>query len=81
MRAIWIALYYPEQANSGKLIGTALYGAVRRVVWDSGTNHSRGPDSAWGFGYWIRRSQNRLNPAKRIKDTIARVLRTVIQLP
>ena len=30
-----------------KLIGTALYGAVRRVVWDPGANYSRGPD--WGF--------------------------------
>jgi hypothetical protein len=28
-----------------KLIGTALYGAVRRVVWDRGANHSQGPDS------------------------------------
>ena len=28
-----------------KLIGTALYGAVRRVVWDPGANYSRGPDS------------------------------------
>ena len=27
------------------LIGTALYGAVRRVVWSPGANHSRGPDS------------------------------------
>jgi hypothetical protein len=26
------------------LIGTALYGAVRRVVWDPGANYSRGPD-------------------------------------
>ena len=33
------------RASSGQLIGTALYGAVRRVVWDSGANHSRGPDS------------------------------------
>ena len=29
-----------------KLIGTALYGALRRVVWDPGANYSRGPDSA-----------------------------------
>ena len=27
------------------LIGTALYGAVRRVVWDRGGNHSPGPNS------------------------------------
>ena len=31
------------------LIGTALYGAVRRVVWDPGANYSRGPDSALLF--------------------------------
>ena len=28
------------------LIGTALYGALRRVVWDRGANHSPAPDSA-----------------------------------
>ena len=28
-----------------KLIGTALYGALRRVVWDPRANYSRGPDS------------------------------------
>jgi hypothetical protein len=28
------------------LIGTAVYGPVRTVVWDPGANHSRGPDSA-----------------------------------
>ena len=32
------------RAESPCLIGTALYGAVRRVVWDPGANHSRGPD-------------------------------------
>jgi hypothetical protein len=32
MRAVWIALHYGAKAPS--LIGTALYGAVRRVVWD-----------------------------------------------
>ena len=33
------------------LVGTALYGAVRRVVWDRGVNYSPGPDSAiWVFG-------------------------------
>ena len=31
------------RAESPCLIGTALYGAVRRVVWDPGANHSRGP--------------------------------------
>ena len=31
------------------LIGTALYGAVRRVVWDPGANYSRGPDCASCF--------------------------------
>ena len=36
------------RASSGQLIGTALYGAVRRVVWDRGANHSPGPDQA----YW-----------------------------
>jgi hypothetical protein len=35
------------RASSGQLIGTALYGAVRRVVWDWGANHSPGPDSAF----------------------------------
>lgn len=34
------------RAESPSLIGTALYGAVRRVVWDPGANHSRGPDSS-----------------------------------
>ena len=34
------------RARCPSLIGTALYGAVRRVVWDPGANHSRGPDSA-----------------------------------
>ena len=38
------------RAESPCLIGTALYGAVRRVVWDPGANHSRGPD----FGRVIR---------------------------
>jgi hypothetical protein len=33
------------RAKSPSLIGTALYGAVRRAVWDPGANHSRGPDS------------------------------------
>jgi hypothetical protein len=33
------------RAESPRLIGTALYGAVRRVVWDPGANYSRGPDS------------------------------------
>jgi hypothetical protein len=32
------------RASSGQLIGTALYGAVRRVVWDRGASHSPGPD-------------------------------------
>ncbi len=27
------------------LIGSAVYGPVRTVVWDRGANHSRGPDS------------------------------------
>jgi hypothetical protein len=39
MRAIWIVLHF----------ATALYGAVRRVVWDRGANHSPGPDSAIFF--------------------------------
>ncbi len=34
------------RAGCPSLIGTALYGAVRRVVWDRGANHSPGPDSA-----------------------------------
>jgi hypothetical protein len=33
------------RAESPRLIGTALYGALRRVVWDRGANHSPGPDS------------------------------------
>ena len=32
------------RAKSPSLIGTALYGAVRRVVWDRGANYSPGPD-------------------------------------
>ena len=40
MGAIWIVLHYRA---SPKLIGTALYGAVRRVVWDPGANYSRDP--------------------------------------
>ena len=35
------------RAKSPCLVGTALYGAVRRVVWDPGANYSRGPDSAY----------------------------------
>jgi hypothetical protein len=29
-----------------ELIGAALYGAVRRVVWDPGANYSQGSDSS-----------------------------------
>jgi hypothetical protein len=36
-----------RQARPASLIGTALYGAVCRVVWDRGANHSPGPD--WLF--------------------------------
>ena len=32
------------RAESPRLNGTARYGVVRRVVWDPGANHSRGPD-------------------------------------
>ena len=39
----------PLRAEGPSLIGTALYGAVRRVVWDRGANHSPGPDSSFGF--------------------------------
>ena len=45
------------RATGPSLIGTALYGAVRRVVWDPGANYSRGPDSALLIGgrvVWIR---------------------------
>jgi hypothetical protein len=34
------------RATGPSLIGAAQYGAVRRVVWDPGANHSRGPDWA-----------------------------------
>jgi len=37
------------RAAGPSLIATALYGAIRRVVWDPGANHSRGPDSARDF--------------------------------
>ena len=37
------------RAKGPCLIGTALYGAVRRVVWDPGANYSRGPDCASSF--------------------------------
>jgi hypothetical protein len=30
------------------LIGTALQGAIRRVVWNRGANYSPGPDSVLG---------------------------------
>jgi hypothetical protein len=32
------------RAKGPSLIGTALYGAVCRVVWDRGANYSPGPD-------------------------------------
>jgi len=31
------------RAKGPRLIGTALYGALRRVVWDRGVNYSRDP--------------------------------------
>ena len=34
------------RVESPRLIGTALCGAVCRVVWDRGVNYSPGPDSA-----------------------------------
>ena len=48
-RAIMEGNYRPapvKRAWIPKPDGTALYGAVRRVVWDRGANHSPGPDSA-----------------------------------
>ena len=38
--------HFSLRAEGPRLIETALYGAVRRVVWDPGANYSRGPDSA-----------------------------------
>ena len=45
------------RAKSLRLIRTAVYGAVRTVVWSPGVNHSRGPDYAFRskVGGWPNR--------------------------
>ena len=52
------------RASGPSLIGTALYGAVRRVVWDRGANYSPGPD-------WASYSSSSICDARfREKDSI-----------
>jgi hypothetical protein len=65
----------PLQAEGPSLIGTALRGrpsvalaeegAVRKVVWDRGANHSPGPDSVTAFRWSGASKQSSQRPGRR----------------